>query len=226
MRPVLPPELAAQDASVSKSCGIVTSGQKFKMRNRPQQRRAQETVEVILDTTAHLLEEVGFDKLNTNLICERAGLTPPALYRYFPNKYAILEELGERLMSAQNEISLRWMETFKDRDATPADVAANLREQFDVTRRFPGAKWIMRSLRSVPVLAEVRFKSHETMNREFEAWLGAKFPAEDPDMIARRVRITNETGYALFEMLLDGDYTDIDETFADASVMFAALFDF
>ena len=203
----------------------VTSEQKFKMRNRPRQRRAQETVEVILDTTAQLLEEVGFDKLNTNLICERAGLTPPALYRYFPNKYSVLEELGERLMSAQNEVFFRWMADFKDRDVTPADVAANLREQFDVTRRFPGAKWIMRSLRSVPVLAEVRFKSHETMNREVAAWLRTKFPADDPDITARRVRITNETGYALFEMLLDGDYSDIDETFADAGAMLTALFD-
>ena len=61
----------------------------------PRQGRAQETFERILAITADLLSEVGIERLSTNLICERAGLTPPALYRYFPNKYAVLHALGE-----------------------------------------------------------------------------------------------------------------------------------
>lgn len=41
--------------------------------------------------------------------CERAGLTPPALYRYFPNKYALLSESGQRLMQRQNERVDHWI---------------------------------------------------------------------------------------------------------------------
>lgn len=82
----------------------------------PRQGRAQETFERILSITAELLAEVGIERLSTNLICERAGLTPPALYRYFPNKYAVLHALGERLMGAQNALLADW--------ATPATVAA------------------------------------------------------------------------------------------------------
>ena len=80
----------------------MVSGHQSAARKKPRQKRSAQTFELILDTAASLLEEVGLDKLNTNLICERAGLTPPALYRYFPNKYAIMEELGRRLMKAQN----------------------------------------------------------------------------------------------------------------------------
>jgi hypothetical protein len=43
----------------------------------PRQGRAQETFERILSITAGLLAEVGIERLSTNLICERAGLTPP-----------------------------------------------------------------------------------------------------------------------------------------------------
>ena len=67
-------------------------------KKRPEQQRAAETVERILEATAAALADIGFERLSTNIVCARAGLTPPALYRYFPNKYALLYELGRRLM--------------------------------------------------------------------------------------------------------------------------------
>ena len=67
-------------------------------KKQPAQQRATETFERILEVTAQTLADVGIERLSTNLVCERAGLTPPALYRYFPNKYALLSELGQRLM--------------------------------------------------------------------------------------------------------------------------------
>ena len=51
---------------------------------------------------ARTLADVGIERLFTNLVCERGGLTPPALYR-FPNEYALPSELGRRLMERQNE---------------------------------------------------------------------------------------------------------------------------
>jgi len=192
---------------------------KFKIRNRPTQQRAQETFDLILRTTAKLLEEVGFDKLNTNLVCKQAKLTPPALYRYFPNKYAILEELGRQLMAAQNQSSLRWMDTYRDKRITREATANLLQEQYEITKSHKGAKWIMRSLRSVPILAQVRLDSHTLMNTKFTDWYVMKFPKEDAKIIERRVRITNELGYALIEMLLDGNYDDEQEMFDDVALM-------
>ncbi|MEO9600709.1 TetR/AcrR family transcriptional regulator [Parasphingorhabdus sp.] len=197
--------------------------QKFQVRNRPTQKRAQETFDLILHTAALLLEEVGFDKLNTNLICKHANITPPALYRYFSNKYSILEELGRTLMDVQNQSSFRWMEEYRNQPLEDEDLAQLLREQYVITKEFHGAKWIMRSLRSVPKLAQVRFDSHALMNGEFTRWYSEKLPDIDPKIIERRVRVTNEAGYALIEMLLDGDHDDADEVFADAAIMFTAF---
>jgi AcrR family transcriptional regulator len=53
---------------------------------QPSRATGRSTFEDLLSTAGELLSEVGFEGLSTNLICKRAGMTPPALYRYFPNK--------------------------------------------------------------------------------------------------------------------------------------------
>lgn len=77
-------------------------------KSEPKQERAVATAERILSTAEELLAEAGVERLSTNLICERAGFTPPALYRYLPNKYAVGRERGERLMRDQNRLLEAW----------------------------------------------------------------------------------------------------------------------
>jgi AcrR family transcriptional regulator len=62
-------------------------------RRIPVQRRAQLSVQRILDATGILLEEVGLERLTTELIAERAGVNVATVYKYFPNKHAVLAEL-------------------------------------------------------------------------------------------------------------------------------------
>ena len=69
-------------------------------KNRPQQQRAIKTYEAILSAAGELLCEVGLERISTNNIAERAGVTVPALYRYFPNKYAVINALAGRLLEA------------------------------------------------------------------------------------------------------------------------------
>lgn len=76
---------------------------------RPQQSRSQKTVAKILDASAQLLADKGYDGLNTNAVAQSAGVNISTLYSYFPNKEAILENLLERfnqtqLASAQTEL--------------------------------------------------------------------------------------------------------------------------
>lgn len=62
-------------------------------RKRPRQTRAQATVDAILQATAHILVDVGWDSMNTNEVARRAGVSVGSLYQYFPNKQALLAEL-------------------------------------------------------------------------------------------------------------------------------------
>ena len=192
-------------------------------RNRPTQKRSAQTFDLILETAAEILEEVGFDKLNTNLICERAGLTPPALYRYFPNKYAVLEELGEQLMDTQNQALLDWLNEADTNKITTDDIAQLLRGQFDVTRAQKGGKWIMRSLHSMPQLADVRLNSHKKMAGRITQQQLAQDPMADDAQLLRRNRITIETGYAILEMLIDNPEMDVDATLSDTARMISSL---
>lgn len=73
-------------------------------RKKPRQRRAQETVEALLTATAQLLDEEGYEQLNTNQIARRAGVSIGSLYQYYPNKEALVFALVERLADRQYAI--------------------------------------------------------------------------------------------------------------------------
>jgi len=64
-------------------------------RKRPKQERSQATVQAILSATAHILIEDGYDKLTTNRVADRAGVSIGSLYQYFPNKKALIFALAE-----------------------------------------------------------------------------------------------------------------------------------
>ena len=70
------------------------------VRRRPRQSRAKDTVEVIFEATARILQREGRTALNTNYIAESAGISVGTLYQYFPNKEAILVAM------ARNELAI------------------------------------------------------------------------------------------------------------------------
>lgn len=174
---------------------------------RPTQARAQDTYEVVLATAGELLIESGFEQLTTNAICKRAGLTPPALYRYFPNKYAILKELGDRLMRLQDDAVFAWMEAGGLEGATASErvakTAALLTDVIDMTRRFPGGAAIGRALRAVPMLQQLRFASRDMVAGQFGEVLAARFPSVSPLRIRTATRMMVELTYAATEMAVE-----------------------
>lgn len=173
---------------------------------QPAQKRASETYELLLDAAAKTLEDLGIERLSTNLVAERAGVTPPALYRYFPNKYALLSELGKRLMQRQNECVARWIspDVLAGGAATlePA-LAGLLLDTYNVTRKVEGGVWIMRALRAVPALQEVRLGSHAAVTAAQVQVLAEALPHVKRAELQLVSRIVVELIYAAVEMLFD-----------------------
>jgi AcrR family transcriptional regulator len=66
------------------------------LRRRPQQRRARETVDSVLDAVIRILKHSGPAALTTNRIAEVAGVSIGSVYQYFPDKRAIFTALHER----------------------------------------------------------------------------------------------------------------------------------
>lgn len=175
-------------------------------KKQPAQQRATETYERILEVTAQTLADVGIERLSTNLVCERAGLTPPALYRYFPNKYALLSELGQRLMQAQNERVDRHMtlEVFAGglEDLERA-MEGLILDTYEATVQTVGGVWIMRALRAVPALQQVRLASHAAVTKEQTKLLAQAFPDVHPAELQLVSRIVVELVYATVELIFD-----------------------
>ena len=62
-------------------------------RKAPKQARSLETVKVIVEATARILEERGHHGFSTNAVAERAGVSIGSLYQYFPSKDAMIGAL-------------------------------------------------------------------------------------------------------------------------------------
>jgi AcrR family transcriptional regulator len=58
-------------------------------RKQPSQERSRETVAVILEAAARILESRGIEGYNTNAVAEKAGVSIGSLYQYFPGKDAL-----------------------------------------------------------------------------------------------------------------------------------------
>jgi len=187
----------------------------------PRQGRALQTYERLLDVAGELLGEVGIERISTNLICERAGMTPPALYRYFSDKYAVLEALGRRLMDRQNAELLAWLDRHAPNglQALGDNLEELLRATAKVTASEPGAIWTLRALRAVPQLAHVRIESHRLVTDRMVEVYGALLPDMDREVLWRRLRISVEFGFAVDEMLNEEDRIARDALFQDAAAL-------
>ncbi|MEM1147717.1 MAG: TetR/AcrR family transcriptional regulator [Pseudomonadota bacterium] len=172
-------------------------------RGAPHQDRSQKTLNRILNAAGELLEQVGFEQLSTNAICKQAGVTPPALYRYFPNKYAVLKELGERLMADQNALLKDWPSAVDDLRQIELEIAQLLTQTVRVTRATRGGAWVMRALHATPALSDVRVKSHQRVARQMTDHLVRVRPNLDEAQAYQRIRLGVELGYALIEMVFD-----------------------
>ncbi|WGM37310.1 TetR/AcrR family transcriptional regulator [Caulobacter sp. NIBR1757] len=74
----------------------MTDESPVRRRVTPRQARARASVEAILEAAAQILQAGGEAAFNTNAVAIRAGVSIGAVYRYFPDKLAILIALAER----------------------------------------------------------------------------------------------------------------------------------
>ncbi len=181
-------------------------------KTRPSQSRSHDTFELIVETAGRLLEHIGFEQLTTNLVCKEAGLTPPALYRYFPNKYAILKELGDRLMAAQDQVACAWMER-PDRfggtiDEQVARVVETQQAIIAITRAFPGNIAITRALRAIPMLKQIRIASRDAVAHRQAVTLAQIYPDIPVGVLKTASQMAIELLYASMEMVLEDPAVD------------------
>lgn len=189
-------------------------------KNKPQQQRAVQTYEGILSAASELLVELGVERISTNLIAERAGITVPALYRYFKNKYAVLYALGARLMDRQNQILVEWHETYFDPSEPEklfVEVEGLVRRTYDVTREQPASLAVLSAMRAIPILQEVRLQSHKRMTQWLLSQWEAFYEIDDEERIGVQSRMSMEVAMTAVEMSIEDSETSADIAIEEAA---------
>lgn len=188
------------------------------LRAAPIQDRAVQTRDRLLDIAGELLGEVGIERISTNMIAAHAGVSPAALYRYFKDKYAVLEALGRRLMDRQNAVLFAWLaENGSSIEALADGVEGLLRATVEITDSEPGGVWILRALRAVPQLTHIRLESHNEVTDAMLEIYAPLLPHMNRRVLWRRLRMTVEFGYAVDEMLHDDTRFTRDEILRDSA---------
>lgn len=195
-------------------------------RARPRQKRAQETFDRLLDVAGELLAEVGVQNISTNMICRRAGVTPPALYRYARDKHEVIGALAQRLMESQNQVLEAWLASWAEHgiEAMADHVDALLGATAAVTASAPGAIWILRSLRAIPQLSDIRLASHAQVTTRLMAAFAPWLPELSAERLRRRTRISVEFAYAIDEALLECEPDEREAMLAESARMLGSLF--
>lgn len=173
-----------------------TRSASLQTRRQPVQERAQQTVERILDTAARLLHEAGLEAFNTNLLAARAGVQVRTVYRYFPNKLAVMKALAERLAAEWDG----WFEGF----GALADPSRDLRTLWsgyidafvEGIRRTPGGLAIRHAMRVIPELQAIDRADGERLAALLAAALarrGDRRPRRELKIVARMLIETATT---------------------------------
>ena len=66
------------------------------IRNEPVQARSTARLAALLDAAAKVVHEIGYERLTTAMVAERAGASIGTVYRYFPDRIAVLQSLAAR----------------------------------------------------------------------------------------------------------------------------------
>lgn len=160
---------------------------KFSERQEPTQDRAKASVERILAAAAVLLDEVGLEGFNTNLLAERADVRVRTVYRYYPNKYAVIVALTEQIAALWRA----WMADLFESVSDPRrDWKLGMRQGrlkwLAEARATPGALSVLKALNATPDLVALHAKIFEDMSATFSGALEKRGIAALP---ARRLAI-------------------------------------
>jgi AcrR family transcriptional regulator len=158
-------------------------------------------VDHILSTAASLLEEVGVDAFNTNLLAERADIRVRSIYRYFPNKQAIIVALAERNASLEE----RFISQVSELRDPEADWRRAVEKVLDV---------YMSSVETVPAFAAIRLGIQATPElREIERRADSRYARAFAQALTRRgLELSDRRMWALTHMVVRASTAVIDQS--------------
>ncbi len=155
----------------------------LEQRARPKQDRAKKTYNLILSTAEILLEEVGYEKFTTNKLAEKANLRIRSIYRYFPNKLAIIKALAERHAEKDRQFH-RQFSILENAAVSWSEALNNIIDNYyEMQINTPAYMAARRALNDSPELMEYDDRSVLELSREFARSLKIIIPDMDEEKL-------------------------------------------
>jgi AcrR family transcriptional regulator len=142
----------------------------------PRQKRAIERREAILQAMLALLADRDIEEISTTLIAAQAGVPVASVYRYFPNKFAILSELARDAMDAVDTKLEIAMDTGTDAASISAAIDRTIETVLEGYRGVPGVRRLFRNVRLTGAMEEVLAASDQRMVQAMTIQLGEMRP--------------------------------------------------
>ncbi|MFI9386733.1 TetR/AcrR family transcriptional regulator [Kutzneria sp. NPDC052558] len=165
----------------------------------PQQRRSREKYARIVAAAGRLLADTAYEELGTKLIAATAGVSVGVLYRYFPDKEAIVAALVRDWLRIDVEIADRITA-----DPLPATLDVLLGDLVDAyADRFRVLSGYRRVRYQVPSGSALRAEATRTdlaIADRLRAALVRGYGAPDDDVTALRCRLAVEVGGQLLDI--------------------------
>ena len=121
-------------------------------RRTPTQERSQRLVATLIDATAHVLSDVGLERLSTNKVAKAAGLSVGSIYQYFPDKQALVDAVVQDRFARLAQLAIDRMADVQDLSfAQAADTVLRAAVDFFLTE--PGLTQILAPYLAVPPAA-------------------------------------------------------------------------
>jgi AcrR family transcriptional regulator len=184
-----PPQESGPHYSLESVAPDLAGREQFKPRALPVQKRARQTVLRLLECAAALVDEVGIEGFNTNLLAQRAGVRVRTVYRYYPSKLAVLTELLFRLNERLNDEYGGPMSLLADPRRDWRELQETwIDRQIDFAREVPGARLMLGAAEGYPELREVQDRMYDHLAQEIEAALrgrGLELPAAQMRALCR-----------------------------------------
>lgn len=186
------------------------------LRRLPVQERSAARVRRMLDAAADLIEEVGYDRLSTTAIAQRADVAIGSVYQFFGDKRSLAEALSQRYIDQYVE---RLMARF---DAEPpADwrvgVEAAIEEYVHLYRTAPGFRVLHLADAIDPGRADAVLTGGDHIAQQLLAGLEQRFGIGPDQRLAETVTVAVETGQALVRLAFRRDGAGDPSAIAEAN---------
>lgn len=175
------------------------------VRVEPVQARSTRRVAALLDATAQVVHDMGYETLTTALVADRAGASIGTVYRYFPDRIAVLQALIGRNIHRAHQATVKALHS-----AQPTGIIDAMDVVFDTLVELFRSEPGYRSLRLGDVLDIRPVATARSGNQDFSHLLVEQFSDVLGLRLDSRARLAVETSVDVMDAMMGRAFHRVD----------------